>query len=61
LPDFAHSGSPLGEQQASNAQLAEALLAYMRARVPQLTHNQQTPTCPLIYDFGEAYLLARVR
>jgi uncharacterized caspase-like protein len=38
---------------------AEELLAYLRARVPQMTGNRQTPTCPLIYDFGEAFLLAR--
>jgi WD40 repeat protein len=118
--DACHSGSALGEQQASNERLAEALarhgnvlvfsssrggeysyedgalqhgafteallegigegkadleiggrrdgritaaklLAYLQARVPQLTRNQQTPTCPLLYDFGEAYLLARAR
>lgn len=40
---------------------AEELLAYLRARVPQMTGNRQTPTCPLIYDFGEAFLLARAR
>jgi WD40 repeat protein len=40
---------------------AEELLAYLRIRVPQLTKNQQTPTCPLLYDFGEAFLLARTR
>jgi hypothetical protein len=38
---------------------AEELLAYLRTRVPQMTANRQTPTCPLIYDFGEAFLLAR--
>jgi uncharacterized caspase-like protein len=116
--DACHSGSVLGEQQASNERLAEALarrggvlvfsssragevsyedaslghgaftaallegiaqgkadleiggqrdgritaeemLAYLRTRVPQLTQNRQTPTCPLLYDFGEAFLLAR--
>src|SRR5262249_34304766 len=118
--DACHSGSALGEQQASNERLAEALgrrggvvvfsssrggefsyeepalqhgafteallegigqwkadlaiggkpdgritaeelLAYLRTRVPQLTQNRQTPTCPLLYDFGEEFLLARAR
>ena len=39
----------------------EELLAYLRARVPQLTGNLQTPTCPLIRDFGEPFPLARVK
>lgn len=37
------------------------LLTYLRARVPQLTGNMQTPTCPLMRDFGEASPLARGR
>lgn len=40
---------------------AEELLAYLRARVPQMSGNRQTPSCPLMKDFGDAYLLARVR
>ncbi|HLK61042.1 MAG TPA: caspase family protein, partial [Chthonomonadaceae bacterium] len=40
---------------------AEELLAYLRARVPQLTGNMQTPTCPLLRDFGEASPLAKTK
>jgi uncharacterized caspase-like protein len=40
---------------------AEELLAYLRARVPQFTANRQTPACPLLRDFGEAFPMARVR
>lgn len=40
---------------------AEELLAYLRARVPQLTGNMQTPTCPLMRDFGEAFPLVQVQ
>ena len=40
---------------------AEELLAYLRARVPQLTGNLQTPTCPLLRDFGEASPIARMK
>ena len=40
---------------------AEELLAFLRARVPQLTENRQTPTCPLLRDFGDAYPLVRLR
>ena len=40
---------------------AEELLAYLRARVPQTTGNLQTPTCPLLRDFGEASPLARTK
>jgi uncharacterized caspase-like protein len=40
---------------------AEELLTYLRIRVPEMTQNRQTPTCPLLYDFGEAYLLAHAR
>jgi WD40 repeat protein len=36
---------------------AEELLTYLRVRVPQLTGNRQTPTCPLMRDFGEAFPL----
>jgi WD40 repeat protein len=39
--------------------MAEELLAYLRQRVPQMTGNRQTPACPLLADFGEAFLLAR--
>ncbi len=39
----------------------EELLTYLRARVPQLTGNQQTPTCPLMRDFGEPFPLAKVK
>jgi hypothetical protein len=39
---------------------AEELLVYLRARVPQLTHNRQTPSCPLLRDFGDAYPVARL-
>jgi len=53
--DLAIGGKPDGNITA------EELLAYLRLRVPQLTKNRQTPTCPLIYDFGEAFLLARSR
>jgi hypothetical protein len=40
---------------------AEELLVYLRARVPQLTNNRQTPSCPLLRDFGDAYPVARAR
>ncbi|MDX1932666.1 MAG: caspase family protein, partial [Capsulimonadales bacterium] len=40
---------------------AEEMLAFLRARVPQLTENRQTPTCPLLRDFGDAYPIARLR
>lgn len=40
---------------------AEELLAYLRARVPQMTGNRQTPACPLLRDFGEAFPLTQVR
>jgi hypothetical protein len=50
----------IGGQRDGNI-TAEELLVYLRLRVPQLTKNRQTPTCPLIYDFGEAFLLARAR
>jgi WD40 repeat protein len=40
---------------------AEELLVYLRARVPQLTEGRQTPSCPLLRDFGEAYPVARLR
>ncbi|HTE17730.1 MAG TPA: hypothetical protein VK689_05035 [Armatimonadota bacterium] len=33
----------------------EELLTYLRGRVPQLTGNRQTPTCPLLTDFGEPF------
>ncbi len=39
---------------------AEELLAYLRARVPQLTNSRQTPSCPLLRDFGDAFVLMRV-
>jgi len=116
--DACHSGSVLGEQQATNERLAEALakrggvlvftssrgnevsyeeaslghgaftaallegigqgkadlavggepdgkistaelLTYLQARVPQMTGNRQTPACPLLADFGEAFLVAQ--
>jgi hypothetical protein len=44
--------------QRTGAITAEELLAYLRARVPQMTQNMQTPTCPLLRDFGEASPLA---
>jgi|GEM_PF-3263378 len=40
---------------------AEEMLAYLRARVPALTENRQTPSCPLLRDFGDAFPIARVR
>lgn len=40
---------------------AEELLAYLRARVPQLTDHLQTPTCPLLRDFGDDAPLAHVK
>jgi uncharacterized caspase-like protein len=40
---------------------AQELLAYLQFRVPRLTGNQQTPTVPLLADFGEAFPLAVVR
>jgi uncharacterized caspase-like protein len=40
---------------------AEELLTYLRARVPQMTDNKQTPSCPLLRDFGEAFPLAKVK
>jgi WD40 repeat protein len=36
---------------------AEELLAYLRLRVPQLTDNRQTPSCPLLQDFGDPFPL----
>lgn len=33
------------------------LLAYLSARVPQLTGNRQNPTCPLVRDFGDSFPL----
>ena len=36
---------------------AEEVLAYLRLRVPQLTENQQTPSCPLLQDFGDPFPL----
>jgi uncharacterized caspase-like protein len=36
---------------------AEEILAYLRLRVPQLTENQQTPSCPLLQDFGDPFPL----
>jgi hypothetical protein len=40
---------------------AEEMLAYLRARVPALTQNRQTPSCPLLRDFGDAFPIARTR
>jgi uncharacterized caspase-like protein len=40
---------------------AAKLLTYLQTRVPELTGNRQTPSAPLIYDFGETFLLARTR
>jgi caspase domain-containing protein/WD40 domain-containing protein len=40
---------------------AEELLLYLRARVPQLTEGRQTPACPLLWDFGGGFVLARAR
>ncbi|MGO8673973.1 MAG: caspase family protein [Capsulimonadaceae bacterium] len=37
----------------------EGLLAYLRARVPELTDNRQTPTCPLLRDFGDPFPLVK--
>jgi WD40 repeat protein len=37
------------------------LLAYLSARVPQLTENRQNPTCPLVRDFGDAFPLLQAR
>ncbi len=37
------------------------LLAYLGARVPELTAERQTPTCPFLQDFGEAFPLLRTR
>ena len=53
--DLAIGGQPDGKITA------EELLAYLQARVPQLTGNRQTPSCPLLSDFGEQLLLARAR
>jgi WD40 repeat protein len=50
----------IGGQRADTIS-AEDLLAYLRRRVPQLTNNRQTPACPLIRDFGDAFPLVRVR
>lgn len=36
---------------------AEEVLAYLRIRVPQLTNNQQTPSCPLLQDYGDPFPL----
>jgi uncharacterized caspase-like protein len=38
---------------------AEELYTYLRVRVPRLTNNRQTPTCPLRQDFGDPFTLAR--
>ena len=59
----------LGEQKANleiGGQRDEVitsaeLLAYLSARVPQLTENRQNPTCPLVRDFGDAFPLLRTR
>jgi uncharacterized caspase-like protein len=40
---------------------AEDLLAYLRRRVPELSENRQTPACPLLRDFGDAFPLAAAR
>jgi uncharacterized caspase-like protein len=50
----------IGGQKADSIS-AEDLLAYLRRRVPQLTDNRQTPSCPLIRDFGDAFPLVQVR
>jgi len=36
------------------------LIAYLQQRVPEMTGNLQNPTCPLMRDFGDPFLLARV-
>jgi hypothetical protein len=40
---------------------ANELAEYLKARVPAMTENRQTPVAPLITDFGEALPLARAR
>jgi hypothetical protein len=40
---------------------AEDLLAYLRRRVPELSDQRQTPSCPLLRDFGDAFPLAGVQ
>ena len=47
--------------QRADSISAEDLLAYLRRRVPQLTENRQTPSCPLIRDFGDVFPLVNVR
>jgi len=42
----------------SDSITAEDLLAYLRRRVPELSSNRQTPACPLLRDFGDAFPLA---
>jgi len=37
---------------------AEDLLAYLRRRVPELSDQRQTPSCPLLRDFGDAFPIA---
>jgi uncharacterized caspase-like protein len=50
--DLAVGGAPDGRIDV------DELLTYLRARVPRMTENQQTPSCPLMTDFGEPFPLA---
>lgn len=39
----------------------EELWTFLRQRVPKLTNNRQTPTCPLLRDFGEPFPLMKLK
>ncbi|BCM92612.1 hypothetical protein IAD21_04494 [Abditibacteriota bacterium] len=48
-----------GNGQDGNITVAK-LLVYLQTRVPKMTKDQQNPACPLMQDFGEPFLLAKL-